>query len=474
MKSTMSSISLYVLLSMLCWQCDSTPATEATAANNGTTAVKTSRSIVALEKPDINITVNGINSGEVRLLGIFADQQFLADKATVNAQGQFRFAREESYDPGAYWVVLPNDQHFQMLISEDQTFNITTDINNIYGAMQVEGSIDNQLLQQTQVYEEGYQARYRALNGASPQQLIEERNGHLNGIFEQHPNSFFTSFKRAGQNPSLRLDKPEDEQVYWYCVDYWSVVDFTDDRLIRTPVIKNKLQRYFKELTNQNPDSIKANTDMLLSLVPAGTEYYKYFANWITIQYEPAKTTLMDAEAVWVHMIQNYFTYDKAFWSDSANTYALQLRAAEMANSLVGQAGPNVQVPDESGQIRALYDLTAPYLVVYMYNPDCEHCQEQTPKLVSLHQQWKSQTSQEVDVYAIAIDTEADKWKNYIAQTGMTWTNVFDPTNKSIYKTYFVNVTPEVYLLGPDRKIIAKNLDVSQIEDAIRLDKAKR
>ena len=56
----------------------------------------------------------------------------------------------------------------------------------------------------------------------------------------------------------------------------------------------------------------------------------------------------------------------------------------------------------------------------------------------------------------------------------MRWTNVYDPSNRAIYKTYFVNVTPEVYILGPDRKIIAKNLNVSQINEVIQRDQQKR
>ena len=145
-----------------------------------------------------------------------------------------------------------------------------------------------------------------------------------------------------------------------------------------------------------------------------------------------------------------------------------------MANSLVGQEGPNVKAPDENGQLRSVHDLTAPYIVVYLYNPDCEHCQEQSPVLVDLYRNWQQQSPPLVDVYAIAIDTEADIWKDYIRKIGMNWTNVFDPTNRSIYKTYYVNITPEVYVLGPDRKIIAKNLNVNQIGEVIRRDQEKR
>jgi hypothetical protein len=56
----------------------------------------------------------------------------------------------------------------------------------------------------------------------------------------------------------------------------------------------------------------------------------------------------------------------------------------------------------------------------------------------------------------------------------MAWTNVFDPSNRSIYGKYYVDVTPEIYVIGPDRKIIAKNIKVNQIEEVIQRDKEQR
>ena len=139
-----------------------------------------------------------------------------------------------------------------------------------------------------------------------------------------------------------------------------------------------------------------------------------------------------------------------------------------MAASIVGKKGPNVTAKNPQGELKSLYDLKAPYLIVYMYNPDCEHCQEQTPKLVEFYKEWKNKG---VDVYAIVLDTDQEKWSQYIAKTGMTFTNVFDPTNKAIYATYYVDQTPELYVLNPDRIIIGKNLKVNQIETIINRDK---
>ena len=96
---------------------------------------------------------------------------------------------------------------------------------------------------------------------------------------------------------------------------------------------------------------------------------------------------------------------------------------------------------------------------------------EQTPKLVNFYREWKNKG---VDVYGIALDTDQKEWTDYIKKTGMSWTNVFDPSNRSIYGKYYVDVTPEIYVIGPDRKIIAKNIKVNQIEEVIRRDKEQR
>ena len=86
-----------------------------------------------------------------------------------------------------------------------------------------------------------------------------------------------------------------------------------------------------------------------------------------------------------------------------------------------------------------------------MWNPDCEHCAEQTPKLVTLYNQLKPQG---VEVFSIAVNTEDDKWKEAIRKYGMPWINVFDPTNQAIYAKYYVDNTPELYILNKERSII--------------------
>jgi thiol-disulfide isomerase/thioredoxin len=179
----------------------------------------------------------------------------------------------------------------------------------------------------------------------------------------------------------------------------------------------------------------------------------------------------MDPQSVYVHMIQKYFTKERAVWSQPAEVQGLQMRAYEMAQSLLGQKAPEVEAPSYTGGLKTIYDLKKDYIIVYMYNPTCEHCMKESPKLVEFYKTYKN----EVDIYGIAIDTDEKEWRDYVKKTGMdAWTNVFDPTNQSIYARYFVDVTPELYLLNKDRIIIGKNLKVDQVQTMIDRDKRLR
>ena len=445
--------------------------------------------------PKIEIEVEGMSAGMAYIICTFTGQNYRLDSAVIDAKGRMVFEESAPYRSGFGYVVFPDQSNIQMLIDEDQQFKLTTKRSNLVGAMKVEGSVDNQLLYDNLNFEESLRPKFSANatqrqgladNDPKMKQLLKERDDlidsrvkTLNNVFEKHPKSFFTSFKRAGQNPDMKMSdftKPNGDLdtaawVYNYRTAFWDGVNLLDERLLNTPVISNKLTKYIKELTPQHPDSIRQAASFLVDKTLNSPEYYKYFANWITLQYDPKESTLMDPQAVYAHMIQNYFTKERAFWSDSVEVFGLQQRAYEMAQSLLGQKAPEVTAPSYSGGMKSIYELKKDYIIVYMYNPTCEHCQKESPKLVEYYKTHKN----EVDIYGIAIDTDDKEWRDYVKKTGMdAWTNVYDPTNRAIYAKYFVDVTPELYLLNKDRIIIGKNLKVDQVDIIIERDKKKR
>ena len=435
---------------------------------------------------DFTVKVKGATPGLSNLIGFFAEDHYRADTTRIQADGSIRFQKPEGYQQGFYYVSYSDNQYVQVLLGEDQTFTIEADIADIPGSIKASGSDDIQAYYENQKYEQGYNASYSSLGqqiqaaaGTAQESALREkqkalqaeRQSHLDGLFAKYPNSLFTAFKKAGQNPTVRENLPDAQKVLYYRKEFWDNVDFSDRRLLNTPVINNKLKRYFDELTSQNPDSILSSAYNLVDRTISAPKYYEFFVNWLMRKYEPGKVTLMDAEAIHVRLTQKYITPERAFWADSMTVYSLQTRAHEMGQSLIGQDGPNVTAQDLDGKTHTLLDKTADYIVVYLFTPSCEHCQEQTPKLIDWYNEWKNKGA---DVYAIAIDTDEKELGDYVKKTNMPFTYIYDPTNRSIYAKYYVNVTPELYVLNKERKIIGKNLKVFQIETIINQDKEKR
>ncbi len=473
----------FILPLLLAFSCKANDTT--TTENNGFKLATASGASVKGKDPEVvmggptNIKITFTDypgNGVARIIGFYSDQNFLQD-TVVFTNGVVNYKNPKGLPQGLYYVGVKGQEiYLQVMMGKDQEFEIKAAFSNMQNA-EIIGSDENSLLYENAKYEYELSPKLTELSNkikglqfGTPEYLAvkKERDAvdaeRLNKIIETHkkyPDLLFANYKMSGQNPKLRDDLSQEMQVVQYRKDFWNNVNFNDSRLLRTPVIGNKLKRYMKELTVQNPDSIISSARHLVDKVIDKPEYFKVFANWVVLTYEPGKSAVMDSENIFVNMVQSYFTKKRAFWSDSLEVATIQQRATEMSASLLGKKGPNVVSTDQFGKKQDIYSKTADYIIVYMYNPDCEHCQKESPKLV---QYYNSHKDKSIDVFAIAIDTDDAKWKAYIQKTGMSFTNVHDPTNRSIYGKYFVDVTPELYILDKDRKIIGKNLKVDQID----------
>ncbi|MBL7776501.1 MAG: redoxin domain-containing protein [Saprospiraceae bacterium] len=431
----------------------------------------------------IDVTIEGMPAGKVRLVGTYGDQNYLADSSSADANGHFVLRRQKPLPAGFYYFLLPGQKNFSILIDQDQHMTLRAKMADIPGSMEVSGSLNTDLLYRNFRFQNAQEPELNQLGqimrSAAPgspeylrakarqSQLLAERQAHLDEIFNTHPKAFFTKFKIAGQNPEWPdFRKPNGDvdtlgNLAHYRAHFWDGVDFTDNRLLNTPVVANKLRRYITELTAQRPDSIIAVADPLVERVLVYPEYFKFFVNWIGLNYENGKTKVMDGEAVYVFLIDKYITPELAFWDTPESIGKLRKKVDEMKASLMGRKGPDVRAQDLNGDFKSIYEMTAPIVVVFMYSPDCEHCQEQAPEIQRIYERWKNRG---VDFYGIAVNTTDEEWRKFIQKTGFTFTNVFDPTNRAIYAKYYVDITPELYVLNKDRIIIAKNLVAGQLE----------
>lgn len=441
---------------------------------------------------NIHLQIAGLNSGRVYLTGVYKNVQSTIDSAQIEAGGDIYFRREKALETGEYAAILPGGAELQMLMDTDQVFSLKTSADDPVRNMQVTGSMENGLLYQCLQFDEQNRTVFEALDAqikilteskldysqlqAQQMQIIQARNKFYNALYQQHPHALFFAMQRAGQLPAV-----EDVRLADGSVDYparrrlmrdhfWDLVDFDDTRLLRTKVIFSKLISYLDELTPPSTGEVTRSIDLLLDRVREKPDYYRFFAVWFAQDYRAPEGPFMDPEAIYIHLVDTYLTRERAFWSDSVQVYAWQLRAEDKWCSLIGQKAQNIEAKDPEGKTRALYDIKSPYIAVFFYHAECEHCQKEAPKLVQFYQEWKSKG---VEVYAVAMSTEDGEWKDFIGKYKMDWINVTDQDTPGIYKNYAVPGTPEIYLLNPDRVIIGKHLRTEHLAWMIENDRSK-
>ena len=444
-----------------------------------------------LENTEISLQIEGLSSQWIYLQGIHKNVKSKLDSAWLDGEGKGFFKYDMPLDQGYYNLIISDDVSFPILLSEDQAFFMKSNAGQLIKNMEVQGCTENALLYESMQFDVNLQERFQA-EARDIQQREEQERGQalvnqlrekyfaekaafLENLFQQHPDALFTRYEKAKQEPrnlnaimaDPNLDPAEKQEMI--LSDFWDQVDFSDERLLRTPAIFDKLWQYFNRFVPDQTDIKIQAVDVLMKKVVYYPAYYAFFATWLADDYLPPFTGQMDPDALYTHLANNYLTEERAVWADSMNIYAWQLRAESRSVGLVGMKGGNFEARTPEGTMQALYDIKSPYIALFFYHYDCDHCIETAPKLAQqYHQALKEQG---LEVVAVAMDTPDEEWKNFIRSNEMNFVNVTDEDNQAIYDHYSVWATPEIMLLDPERTIIGKHLAVEEISVLMEADR---
>ncbi len=465
--------------------------------------VTVSFSVVGQDKGyNVNFKIDGCPEGTAILAYYYGNKQYIKDSTKVDASGNFTFKGTEPLDQGIYITVMPPDnRYFEVIIDEDQEFVMSSRYDKPVEAMKVSGSKENQRFYDYLGFLEVQKKKSKPLSERAGELQKEDSLGfkdlpefkelqekmakvdedvkdYKNKFIEDYPNALLTKVFLASKDPDvpeaplLENGKPDSTFAYRYFkTHYWDLVDFSDDRIIRTPVFHNKLERFMTKTAYQVPDSIIKEATLLVEKTQKSQELFKYTVFWITSHFETSKQMGMDA--VFVHMAKNYYLTGQAFWADSTTIAKIGDRAKKLEYSLIGRTAPNLIMKDTSGVFQILHAIQKDYTVAYFWDPECGHCKKVTPKVKEFYDKFKDELN--VEVYGVGTNAEEhDSWIKYINENELNWINVEDPEQKTAYKyLYDIYSTPVIYLLDKDKKIIAKRLGAEDLEGFIRHHKKK-
>jgi peroxiredoxin len=439
----------------------------------------------------LTVKVNGVVDSTCYLGHYYGQYQYVDDTAKANSKGEMVFEGKEPLPGGIYFVIIPKKKFFEIIINKEQVFLIETDTIDFVKNMKVKGSAENKMFYEYLNYANVNQSQYMALKRhldmnkdkkdstdiiSKEMEVVDKKvKDYKLDLIKKNPESFVSKIFLASKDPDLPttpiLPNGRKDSVFEYNAfkdHYWDNIDFSDDRILRTPVFYNRLNNFFMNIVIQHPDSINKEADKLVEKARANKEMFKYVIWWITYTYETSKVIGFDA--VFVHMVETYYMTNQCYWMSSTLLENITKRAMKLKPILLGKVAPNMIMQDTNLQLQSLEAVKAKYTIILFWDYNCGHCKTEIPKVVKFYNNRKKDLG--LEIFAVCTDTSMVEFKKFIRKDSMNFINVDGPRAVTPHyaELYDIYSTPVIYLLDEKKVIVSKRIEVDQIEDVIKHD----
>lgn len=445
-----------------------------------------------------NITVKmpvDATQGTIYLAHYFGNNQYIKVDSAKSENGIVTFNKGEALKGGMYLIVYSPSKFYDFVVTgepDGQIMSIEADTADYMGTVKFKDSKENDILFNYRRYLQKKSEEARVIqseasvkNDPASQEVARRKMSRLQAdvseymkkTIEENKDSFAAKIININIEPELPKEVPNlpngrpDSTFLFnqYKARFFENVDFSDDRILRTPFYMSKLDKYFKDLVYQISDSVIIDCDRVLQRSKASKEVYRFTLWWATNRYET--TEIVGLDPVFIHLAENYYLKD-ADWLDSTQRAKFQERVNILKPLQTGLVFPELTVYDMDGKEKKIADSEANYTIVVFYSPDCGHCKEAAPKLVEFYEKNKNRT---VNVFNISTDYEPKKIKEFIDTYKTTpLVNGWDAKGKYYFRNDFdVLSTPTSFVLDAQKRIIGKKIPIEELERFIEFHEKK-
>jgi len=404
---------------------------------------------------DIKFQVKGLADTIVQLGYYFSDKQFIAQEAQVDSKGKFEFKGDESLPGGLYMVILPGNQAFDLLIGDDQQFSIESDATDFISKVKVKGDLENQLFYEYQQFMVPRMKRLTDLRKRTEakqipadstekaekeiEKIIDDADKHWKMKVDAHKETFFASLLTA-----MNSDPSQG----------WDYINFSDERLLRTPILYKAMQRILARNVNdiKAPSVIMEDLNGFIRKSSANQEIYRYVLSYFLNFF--ATYTKTGLNEVFYQLANTYFLPDTAAWVPADEKKMIRDRAETWVSASVGKIAPDFTMQTIQGDSLTLSKVKAAYTLLFFWSPGCGHCAKAAD-----HMQKFFDTTDDYDIAVVSLFTKESKadWETFLNEHGIKNLSyhVWDPKNESDYRNkYYMVSTPVMYLLDAQKKIL--------------------
>lgn len=449
----------------------------------------------AAKGTEIKITVKQLAGTELILANYYGDKQYIKDTFNIDKNGVCNIKMDTLLPSGIYLAVFPaiGNRYFEFILNEPKIIISSTDTADLAGSVKVELSTENKAFYEDMTFLskkrkeiEKYNAEYNSADNEEAkeaarkqlQKIDEEVRAERLSIEKNNSTLFYSKLLKSMRDIEMPKDGERNEngvlvdsswQWRYYKSHYWDNLDLNDPNFIRTPIFHNKLVQYYTRTIVQHPDSLIKNGDEFLQRMNPKEDLFRY--SLVYMLNEMAKSKIMGFDAVYTHLVNNYYAKGYTPWVDSVQLYKIIERGKILEPLLIGKKARNLNLADSTlKQYRSLYDLKNRFTIVAFWDPDCGHCKKEIPRLAEVYHKMKKDGI-DIETYSVGIFdiAEMDKWTTFIKDNKLDWINVADPYHRDNFRyEWDIQSTPQIYILDSEKRIKAKRIGVENIEDFIK------
>lgn len=157
--------------------------------------------------------------------------------------------------------------------------------------------------------------------------------------------------------------------------------------------------------------------------------------------------------------------YQKNFGPEAQQTPYIALMNAQLdryAGCTIGAVAPEITGRDTLGNPIKLSDFRGKYVIVDFWDSYCHWCREETPWLRKALEAFKGKN---FTILGVSDDRKKELWLAAIKEDHSNWDHLLLPPKTDIFTTYCIKGIPHIILVGPDGKILAKEMRHEELTD---------
>ena len=409
---------------------------------------------------------------------VFDDKNFLAKDTIPLYKGNFTIKYTKSIVGGVYYFYFPKSKQKIYFVVEDRD-SIQFELSGSHYLDSISTNLSkNKILLDYQRLENRL-AKIDTLYNAELQQG-KKFSVAQKALYFKEKTDELTNFRQA----ALKKLKPvEALSVYFTALnlkdnqvpnfknfegrkDFLKQFAIANPKMLFTPIVKDLIMDYLTYFPKR-ADSICKGIDSIIAKVDCKTKIYPYVMDLFSKVLK--SRNLANNTEGYVYFVEKYIQKSKCkFLSAEAEKKVLAELAVIKAIKL-NDTCINILLPDSVGVVKNLHEIAKgfDYTVITFYDPQCEHCQVEVPKMDSVINLLAQQLNKRIGVYAICNTPEISniEWKRFIKDYRLVnqYTHVKMAANSLVRNAYDAYSNPVFFLIDQQAKMVAKKISPSTL-----------